>query len=280
MEKNVSAYLKQHGFHFSHSLGQNFIMSDQILDEIVDSAEIGEDDCVVEIGAGAGTLTRTLCSRASKVLAFEIDSALIPIINQMLLTYDNWRLINEDIMKADIAARTADFFGEKHFHVVANLPYYITTPVLMLLIESDLPIDSITVMVQKEVARRIVAHEGSKDFGALTIAVQYRMSAEIAMDVRARHFTPPPKVDSAVVVLRRRSAPPVELLDEAMFFRVVKCAFAMRRKTMSNNLCASFSMSKEQSTALLESLGHSPMIRGEAMSMQSMANLANALYSQ
>jgi 16S rRNA (adenine1518-N6/adenine1519-N6)-dimethyltransferase len=280
MERNINEYLKQHGFRFSHSLGQNFIVDEDILSRIVESSGIGGDDCVVEIGAGAGTLTRRLCESAKRVLTFEIDSSLVPILKQILITCENYLLINEDIMKADLPVLTKDYFGGAPFHVVANLPYYITTPVLMMLLESEMPIDSATVMVQKEVARRIVAKEGNKDYGALTIAVQYRMSAQIAMEVPAARFIPPPKVDSAVVVLKRHKTPPVHLESEAMFFRLVQSAFAMRRKTMANNLCASFSMSKDQAKALLVSLGHSPLVRGEDLSLEQMAQLANAIYSQ
>ncbi|MGI5900382.1 MAG: 16S rRNA (adenine(1518)-N(6)/adenine(1519)-N(6))-dimethyltransferase RsmA [Christensenellales bacterium] len=280
MERKISEHLKQHGFRFSHSLGQNFIVDEDILGSIVESSGIGKDDCVMEIGAGAGTLTQRLCASAKSVLAFEIDSSLIPIIRQMLITCDNYLLINEDIMKADLPGLTNDYFGGSPFHVVANLPYYITTPVLMLLLESEMPIDSVTVMVQKEVARRIVAKEGGKDYGALTIAVQYRMEAHIAMEVPAARFMPPPKVDSAVVVLKRHKSPPVQLEDEALFFRLVKSAFAMRRKTMANNLCASFAMEKDQAKALLISLGHDPLIRGEGLSLKELAQLSNAIYSQ
>ncbi len=280
MERNINEYLKQHGFRFSHSLGQNFIVDEDILSHIVESSGIGKDDSVVEIGAGAGTLTRKLCESAKNVLTFEIDSSLIPILRQMLITYENYLLVNEDIMKADLPGLTKDCFGGSPFHVVANLPYYITTPVLMLLLESEMPIESVTAMVQKEVARRIVAKEGSKDYGALTIAVQYRMSAHIALEVPAARFIPPPKVDSAVVVLTKHKSPPVSLESEGMFFRLVQSAFAMRRKTMANNLSASFAMSKDQAKELLTSLGHSPLVRGEDLSLEQLAQLANTIYSQ
>jgi len=277
MQKRIDNALKRHGFRFTHSLGQNFILSEQILQRIVDLSGITGADCVMEIGAGAGTLTYFLCQKAKKVLAFEIDRALLPVLGEVLSPFGNVRIVGEDVMKADLAALTREAFGAVPFCVVANLPYYITTPVLMLLLESDLPIGSITVMVQKEVAQRITAEAGCKDYGALTLAVQYRMEAQIVLEVPAQAFTPPPKVDSAVILLKRRREAPVALISEELFFKTVKAAFAMRRKTMANNLCASFGLCKEDMKNLLEASGLNPAIRGEALDMQQMAGLSNAL---
>lgn len=271
------AALRAGGFRHSHSLGQNFISDPELLGRIADASGVGKDDNVLEIGAGAGTLTCALAARAGRVAAVEIDDALIPILRVTLFGLDNVRLIHGDIMKLDLPALVREQFDGRPFHVVANLPYYITTPIIMLLVEGGLPIESITVMVQKEVAERLTAAPGSRDCGAITHAVQYRMSSERVMDVPAACFTPPPKVDSAVIVLRRRSEPPVRVKNEATFFRVVSAAFAMRRKTMLNNLCASFGLTKDTARALLAACGMDERVRGEALDMQALACLSDAL---
>lgn len=277
MQKKIDSALKRNHFRFSHSLGQNFILREEILQEIVALSQITDAECVLEIGAGAGTLTYFLCEKAAKVLAFEIDRALLPVLHEILEPFGNVRIINEDIMKADLPALTEEYFGKNAFSVVANLPYYITTPVLMLLLESALPIAGITVMVQKEVAERIVASAGCKDYGALTLAVQYRMDAQIVLEVPASAFLPAPKVDSAVILLKKRKEPPVRVVSEQLFFQTVKAAFSMRRKTMANNLCASFGLSKERARIILEKLGLNPSVRGEALDMEQLAALSNAL---
>lgn len=269
--------LKQHQFRFSHSLGQNFITDEAILENIVDNAGLPENAQVLEIGAGAGTLTCTLAKRCRKVVALEIDSNLLPILRVVLHGHDNVTLLHADIMKTDLTALWQEAFGGEPFYVVANLPYYITTPVLMMLLEPALPIEGITVMVQKEVALRIAALPGGKEYGALSVAVQYRMAAQVAFEVPAAMFNPPPKVDSAVVVLKRLTQPPVAPKSEQMFFRVVKSAFAMRRKTMSNNLCAAFSLSKQDAQTLLEAAGIPAGARGETLSMAQMALLADLI---
>ena len=275
MSSDIERLIKQNNFKFQHSLGQNFILDEAILEDIADASGVGISDHVLEIGAGAGSLTRMLCKRAGKVLALEIDKNLMPMLSVVLSPFDNVHVENADVMKADLASLIEKHLGEGDVHVVANLPYYITTPVIMMLLESDLPIRSLTIMVQKEVAQRIAAKTKSKDYGALTLAVQYRMSADIALEVTAKNFMPPPKVDSSVVVLRRLEKPPVDT-DEKLFFRLVKACFAMRRKTLNNNLCASFSLSKEKAAAIIEKAGFKPTVRGEELSITDIAALAEA----
>ncbi len=269
--------LAQHHFRFSHSLGQNFILDDAVLARIVQSARLPRQAQVLEIGAGAGTLTKALAENCKKVVALEIDEHLLPILRVVLEGHDNVTLLHADIMKTDLTALWQEHFRGEPFYVVANLPYYITTPVLMMLLEPSLPIAGITVMVQKEVAQRIAAHPGGKDYGALSVAVQYRMAAQLAFEVPAALFSPPPKVDSAVVTLTRLAQPPVSPKDEAIFFRVVKSAFAMRRKTMANNLCASFSLEKAKAQQVLETAGIAAGARGETLGMADMARIADLL---
>lgn len=267
--------LEKYGFRFRHRLGQNFIYDEALLRRVVDAAEI-EDKNVLEIGAGAGSLTLALSERAKSVLALEIDDKLIPVLREVLAGRENVRLLQGDAMKADIEALMREAF-DGDYAVVANLPYYITTPVIMRLLESPLPPQSLTVMVQKEVASRLVASPGTKDYGAITLAVQYRSVVSVPMKVPAGCFTPRPKVDSALVRMVWRETPAVAVRSEETFFRTVRAGFAMRRKTLLNNISAAFSLSREQATAALEAAGIAPSARGETLSMEEFGRLADQL---
>lgn len=278
MQKNIKETLRRHAFSFSHSLGQNFLLDRHILEQIAEISELNKDSCVLEIGAGAGTLTASLAKRAKHVVALEVDRALIPVLNETLEEYDNVSILNLDVMKTDIAQLAQEQFGKGvRFSVVANLPYYITSPVLIRLLEPSLPVDKIVVMVQKEVAQRICASPGGKEYGALSIAAQYYMSAQIAMHVPADQFFPPPKVDSALVLLQRRETPPVNVKCEKEFFRTVRACFAMRRKTLANNLCTGYGLSKQEALEIIDQLGWKQTVRTEELSMQDLASLSNLL---
>ena len=260
-------------FHHKHSLGQNFITDDSLFARLVDLAGVGEDDCVLEIGAGAGGLTKALAERCREVIAVEVDAALIPILKVALEKYSNVRLVHGDVMRLNLGEITSIW---PRFHIVANIPYYLTTDLMTMLLKSSLPIDSISVMVQKEAAQRICAGPGEEGWGMLAVRARYAYDVRIALDVPAAAFTPPPKVDSAFVVMRRRQAPAVQTADEALFFRVAAAAFAMRRKTMENNLMASFHLSREEAREWMESCGIPPNVRGEMLSLAQFAALSNA----
>ena len=256
---------------FKKSLGQNFLTDEEVLNDIVRCADIKKDDFVLEIGPGIGVLTRKLAETGANVKAVEIDSSLMPILNETLSGFDNVQIINADFMKTDVL----DLFGNtnKKIKVAANLPYYITTPILMRLLENKNIISSITIMVQKEVAERLTAKSGGKDYGAVTLAVSYRAKAEITRIVPSSCFMPPPKVDSAVVHLKILDEPAVKVSDEKMLFRLIKGGFALRRKTLQNSLFAGAGIPKEQTLEALNALGFSPKIRGEALSLEDYANL-------
>ncbi len=261
-------------------LGQHFLFDKGILSKIADTAGLCCDDCVLEVGPGLGTLTEVLASRAGKVAAVELDGALIPRLRERLSPHTNTVIVHADIMKADMEAIWRDTFEGKPFKVVANLPYYITTPVIMRLLESGLPIVSLTVMVQKEVADRLVSEPGSKDYGAISVAVQFRTEAERSFLVPAGAFSPPPRVQSAVLKMVVRREPPAAVPDMAMFEKTVRGCFAARRKTLRNNVAASFGISGDEAARLLSLAGLDPQGRAEQLDLAAFAALASCLYHE
>ena len=273
----IKRIASRYGFVFKKGLGQNFLSSQSVLEEIADSAEI-ENEGVIEIGPGFGVLTNELAKRAEKVLALEIDERLIPILRDTLSEYDNVKVINKDVLKTDIAELIKSEFGDKRVSVAANLPYYITTPIITSLIENRLPLKNLVVMIQKEVADRITAQPGTKDYGAISVLCQFYTKPELICNVGAELFVPPPKVDSAVVKIAFRDKPAVEVKDEEMFFRTVKAAFSQRRKTLLNCLAANFPINKSDLTQIMESVDISPSRRGETLSLEEFAKLAEAIY--
>ena len=277
---NTIAVLNRYGFSFQKKFGQNFLIDENVVEKIVRDAGVTKDDFVLEIGPGIGTMTQILCENAREVVAVEIDDKLIPILTEDTLSwYDNVTVIHEDILKLDIVKLANERNGGKPIKVVANLPYYITTPIIMGLFESHVPLDSITIMVQKEVADRMQVGPGTKDYGALSLAVQYYAKPQILLNVPASCFMPRPKVDSAVIQLTRYEKPPVEVADEHLMFRLIRASFNQRRKTMTNSVGNSpeLSVSKEQMAAALEKCGLSATVRGEALTLAQFAELANVL---
>ncbi|MGM9885304.1 16S rRNA (adenine(1518)-N(6)/adenine(1519)-N(6))-dimethyltransferase RsmA [Streptococcus hyointestinalis] len=275
------AILERHGFTFKKSFGQNFLTDTNILQKIVDTAELDKEVNVIEIGPGIGALTEFLAENAAEVMAFEIDDRLVPILADTLRDFDNVTVINEDILKADLQAHIQNFKNpELPIKVVANLPYYITTPILMHLIESKIPFSEFVVMMQKEVADRISAQPNTKAYGSLSIAVQYYMTAKVAFVVPRTVFVPAPNVDSAILKMVRRSEPLVAVKDEDFFFKVARLSFVHRRKTLWNNLTGTFGKSeevKERLTRALEQADIKPSVRGEALSIADFARLSDAL---
>ena len=275
---NTIEILKKYNFNFQKRFGQNFLIDTHILEKIVDEAGIDEDDCVLEIGPGIGTMTQYLCERAGRVIAVEIDKALIPILNDTLSSYNNVTIINEDILKVDITKLCNEYNNGRPIKVVANLPYYITTPIIMGLFESGCPLESITIMVQKEVADRMKCGPGSKDYGALSLAVQFYSSPEIVAYVSPESFIPKPGVGSAVIRLTRHPEPPVEVDDEKYMFALIRAAFNMRRKTMVNSLMSgSLGLNREEILSAIDKLNLSPQVRGEALTLNEFAALSNIL---
>ena len=277
----TKAVLERHGFTFKKSFGQNFLTDTNILQKIVDTAEIDKNVNVIEIGPGIGALTEFLAENAAEVMAFEIDERLVPILEDTLRDHDNVKVINEDVLKADLQTRVKEFENPNlPIKVVANLPYYITTPILMHLIESKIPFEEFVVMMQKEVADRISAEPNTKAYGSLSIAVQYYMTAKVAFVVPRTVFVPAPNVDSAILKMTRRKQPLVEVKDEDFFFRVSKASFVHRRKTLWNNLTSHFGKSEEVKNKLeqaLENAAIKPSIRGEALSISDFARLSDDL---
>ena len=271
--------LQKYNFSFQKKFGQNFLIDPHVLDKIIAAAEITKDDFVLEIGPGIGTLTQYLAEAAREVVAVEIDSTLIPILKDTLSAYDNVSVINEDVLKVDLRKLAEERNGGKPIKVVANLPYYITTPIIMSLFESHVPLKSLTVMVQKEVALRMQAGPGTKDYGALSLAVQYYASPYLAANVPPNCFMPRPNVGSAVIRLTRFEETPVQVKDEKLLFRLIRASFNQRRKTLQNGLVNSqeLDFTKEQVAAALATLGVSPSVRGEALTLEQFAALANAL---
>lgn len=278
------AILERHGFTFKKSFGQNFLTDTNILQKIVDTAEIDKNVNVIEIGPGIGALTEFLAESAAEVMAFEIDDRLVPILADTLRDFDNVTVVNQDILKVDLAQYIAEFKNpDLPIKVVANLPYYITTPILMHLIESGIPFSEFVVMMQKEVADRISAQPNTKAYGSLSIAVQYYMTAKVAFIVPRTVFVPAPNVDSAILKMVRRDQPAVAVQDEKFFFKVSKASFVHRRKTLWNNLTSHFGKSEETKaklTAALEQAELSPSVRGEALTLADFARLADALKEQ
>ncbi len=278
------AVLERHGFTFKKSFGQNFLTDTNILQKIVDTAEIDENVNVIEIGPGIGALTEFLAENAAEVMTFEIDERLVPILADTLRDFDNVCVVNEDILKSDLQVRIKEFANPSlPIKVVANLPYYITTPILMHLIESGIPFSEFVVMMQREVADRISAQPNSKSYGSLSIAVQYYMTAKVAFIVPRTVFVPAPNVDSAILKMVRRDQPAVGVKDEAFFFKVSKASFTHRRKTLWNNLTSYFGKSNEVKTKLESALDNaelSPSVRGEALDLQEFARLADSLYDE
>lgn len=272
--------LKKYQFNFQKRYGQNFLIDSHILEKIVESAEITKDDCVLEIGPGIGTMTQYLAESAGQVIAVEIDQSLIPILADTLSDYDNVTVINEDILKVDIQKLVDEKNEGRPIKVVANLPYYITTPIIMGLFESHVPLHSITIMVQKEVADRMQVGPGTKDYGALSLAVQYYAKPEIVAYVSPGCFIPKPNVGSAVIRLKRYAQPPVEVADEAFLFRLIRAAFNQRRKTLANGIAnaSDIPCSREQAQEALEKLGFSASVRGEALTLQQFAILSNEIF--
>ena len=277
--KNTIEGLQKYHFNFQKKFGQNFLINTSILEEIIDAAEITREDFVLEIGPGIGTMTQYLCEAAREVVAVEIDTNLIPILGDTLSAYDNVEVMNADILKVDIAKLADERNGGKPIKVVANLPYYITTPIIMGLFESHVPIDSITIMVQKEVADRMQEGPGSKEYGALSLAVQYYAKPEIVVNVPPSCFMPQPKVGSAVIRLTRHENPPVDVDNEKLMFQVIRASFNQRRKTLANGLnnFGSFSLGKEEIQKSIEELGVPVNIRGEALSLEQFAKLSNII---
>ena len=278
------AILERHGFTFKKSFGQNFLTDTNILQKIVDTAEIDKNVNVIEIGPGIGALTEFLAENAAEVMAFEIDDRLVPILADTLRDFDNVTVVNQDILKVDLAQYIAEFKNpDLPIKVVANLPYYITTPILMHLIESGIPFSEFVVMMQKEVADRISAQPNTKAYGSLSIAVQYYMTAKVAFIVPRTVFVPAPNVDSAILKMVRRDEPAVEVQDEKFFFKVTKASFVHRRKTLWNNLTSYFGKSEEVKAKLENALAKANLVanvRGEALNLAAFARLSDALKSE
>ena len=278
--QNTIEVLQKYNFVFQKKFGQNFLIDTHVLDKIIAAAEITKDDFVLEIGPGIGTMTQYLACAARKVVAVEIDKALIPILEDTLSDYDNARVINNDVLKVDIAKLAEEENGGKPIKVVANLPYYITTPIIMGLFENHVPIKSITVMVQKEVADRMQVGPGTKDYGALSLAVQYYAKPYIVANVPPNCFMPRPKVGSAVIRLERYEEPQVKVKVENLMFRIIRASFNQRRKTLANGLknSAELDYTKEEIEAAIEALGRGASIRGGALTLEEFAKLADFLY--
>ena len=277
--KNTIAVLQKYNFNFQKKFGQNFLINTGVLEDIIDAAEVTDEDMVLEIGPGIGTMTQYLCENARQVIAVEIDTNLIPILKDTLSAYDNVRIINDDILKVDINELAREYNNGRPIKVVANLPYYITTPIIMGLFESHVPIESITVMVQKEVADRMQAGPGTKDYGALSLAVQYYSKPQIVVNVPPSCFMPQPKVGSTVISLRRHQQPVVQVEDEKLMFKVIRASFNQRRKTLANGLnnYGGINLTKEQIQQSIEELGVPVNIRGEALSLEQFACLSNII---
>ena len=277
--QNTIAVLQKYHFNFQKKFGQNFLIDTTVLDRIISSAEITKEDCVLEIGPGIGTMTQYLAERAGSVVAVEIDKALIPILEETLQDYDNVTVINDDILKVDINRLVEEKNGGRPIKVVANLPYYITTPIIMGLFESRVPLKSITIMVQKEVADRMQVGPGTKDYGALSLAVQYYAKPEIVANVPPNCFIPRPNVGSAVIRLTRHKEMPVEVKDPALMFKIIRASFNQRRKTLQNGLgnAPELPYTKEQIAAAIAEMGLTPTIRGEALSLAQFAQLSDIL---
>lgn len=277
---NTIEILQKYNFNFQKKFGQNFLIDTSVLDRIIAAAEITKEDCVLEIGPGIGTMTQYLAEAAGEVVAVEIDKNLIPILEETLSAYDNVAVINDDILKVDVNKIVEEKNGGRPVKVVANLPYYITTPIIMGLFENHVPLKSITIMVQKEVADRMQVGPGTKDYGALSLAVQYYAKPEIVANVPPNCFIPRPNVGSAVIRLTRYETPPVQVRDEKKLFALIRASFNQRRKTLVNGLsnAAELHVSKEQAAEALEKMGLPATIRGEALTLEQFAALSDLLF--
>ena len=275
--KNTIAVLQKYNFVFQKKFGQNFLIDPRVLEKIVDAARITPQDCVLEIGPGIGTMTQHLAESAREVVAVEIDRALIPILQDTLSAYDNVTVLNQDIMKVDVGRIVEERNQGRPIKVVANLPYYITTPIIMGLLENHVPLQSITVMVQKEVAERMQVGPGTKEYGALSLAVQYYAMPEVVAHVPANCFMPRPNVDSTVIRLTRYQEPPVKAADEKYLFALIRASFNQRRKTLANGLLGGMGLPREQVVAALEEMGLPASVRGEALTLEQFARLSNLL---
>lgn len=277
--KRTREIVRKYDFAFQKKFGQNFLIDSHVLGKIIDSASINKEDVVIEIGPGIGSLTQEIAEHAKEVIAIEIDKKLIPILEDTLSYYDNITIINEDILKVDLVKLVQEKNNNKPIKVVANLPYYITTPIIMGLFESHVPIESITVMVQKEVADRMRAKPGTKDYGALSLAVQYYSEPYIVANVPANCFMPRPKIGSAVIRLTKHNLAPVKAKDEKLLFRIIRASFNQRRKTLINGLFNNFGgvYNKEQLKQAIEQIGLDAKVRGEALSLEQFSDLTNVL---
>ena len=277
--KNTIEVLQKYNFNFQKKFGQNFLIDNNILEKIVDAAQLTQEDCVLEIGPGIGTMTQYLAQRAKTVIAVEIDKNLIPILEDTLSLYDNVKILNEDILKVDINRIVEEENNGKPIKIVANLPYYITTPIIMQMFESHIALESITVMVQKEVADRMQAVPGTKDYGALSLAVRYYSQPEIITRVPASCFMPRPNVDSTVIRLTGYDGPSLEVTDEAYLFAVIRASFNQRRKTLVNGLAnaPNLGVSKDEIKKILDQMGLSESVRGETLTLERFIELSNRL---
>lgn len=273
----IKALLARHGFHFSKALGQNFIVNPSVCPRMADESGIDSESGVIEIGAGIGVLTAELAKRAKKVVCIELDSKLLPILDETLADFDNIEIINADVLKTDLAALIDEKFGGMPVYVCANLPYYITSPVIMTLLESRLPLKAVTVMVQREAAQRLCAPVGSRLSGAVTVAVDYYAEARKLFDVSAGSFMPAPKVDSSVIRLDIREKPGIEVSDEKLFFSMVHAAFGQRRKTASNSISSGTGIPKAVVAEAIERCGFPPSVRAESMTAEQLVALCEAL---
>ena len=277
--KNTMEIIRKYDFVFQKRFGQNFLIDPHVIEKIITSADINSDDCVVEIGPGIGTLTQYLGKYAGKVIAVEIDKKLIPVLQDTLKEWDNIEIINDDIMDIDLKKLAEEKNGGRPFKVVANLPYYITTPVIMRLLEEDIPVESITVMIQKEVAERMKAGPGSKDYGALSLAVSYYAEAETAANVPRNCFIPRPNVDSTVIHLQKYKTPPVSVKDPGLMFRLIRASFNQRRKTLANGIknAEYLSFTREEAENALLACGLNLQVRGEQLGLSDFAKLSDVL---
>ncbi len=273
----IKDIMTRHGFSFSKSLGQNFIIDPTVCPRIAEESGIDKDMGVIEIGSGIGVLTAELAKRAAKVVCIELDKRLLPVLDETLGEFDNVTVINADVLKVDLHKIIEEQFGSMKVAVCANLPYYITSPIIMMLLESHLPIESITVMVQREAADRLCAEVGSRDAGAVTVAVDYYAKAEKLFNVSRGAFMPSPNVDSSVIKLELRDEPPVKVDDEKKFFRLVKSAFGQRRKTASNSISSGMGIPKEQVISALERAGFDKSVRAESFTMEDFLKVSNEL---
>lgn len=280
--KNTIEIIQKYGFNFQKKFGQNFLIDTHVLDRIIEESGITKDDCVLEIGPGIGTMTQYLCENAREVIAVEIDKALIPILEDTLSAYDNVTVINDDILKVDVQKIVDEKNGGRPIKVVANLPYYITTPIIMGLFESHLPLKSITIMVQKEVADRMQVGPGTKDYGALSLAVQYYAKPEIVANVPPNCFMPRPNVGSAVIRLTKYENPPVFVENEEFMFSLIRATFNQRRKTLVNAIgnAPNLNISKEMVTEVLSEMGESATVRGETFTLEKFAEFSNKIFKK